>query len=48
LGVSQITGVCFTHVTLSVLCSFYSQLTLGELFYSLTDFSNTLSQIDKN
>nr|WP_254447125.1 response regulator [Dolichospermum sp. UHCC 0259] len=24
------------------MCSFYSQLTLGELFYSLTDFSNTL------
>jgi len=25
-----------------VLCSFYSQLTLREFFYTLTDFSNTL------
>ncbi len=38
----QVAGVSFTHVALSVLCPIYSQLTLRELFYHLTDFSNTL------
>jgi len=39
---SEVTGVSFTHDALSVLCSAYSQLTLSELFYYSTDFSNTL------
>jgi hypothetical protein len=40
--VGQIAGVCFTHVTLSVLSIIYLQLILRELFYNLSDFSNTL------
>lgn len=42
LGVGQVAGISFTHVALSVLCNWYSQLTLSELFYGLTDFSNIL------
>ncbi|MBW4555069.1 MAG: peptidase domain-containing ABC transporter, partial [Trichormus sp. ATA11-4-KO1] len=38
----QIAGVSFTHVTLSVLFTIHSQLILRELFYNLSDFSNTL------
>jgi len=43
---SEVTGVSFTHDALSVLCSAYSQLTLSELFYYSTDFSNTLLQVN--
>jgi hypothetical protein len=42
LVASQVAGVSFTHVALSVLCIIYLQLTLSELFYTLTDFSNIL------
>ncbi|QFS43700.1 hypothetical protein GXM_01173 [Nostoc sphaeroides CCNUC1] len=42
LGAGQVTGVCFTHVPLSVLSIIYSQLTLREFFYHLFDFSNNL------
>jgi two-component system, cell cycle sensor histidine kinase and response regulator CckA len=33
-------------MALSVLCTFYSQLTLRELFYRLTDFSSILLVVD--
>ncbi|MEH1818805.1 MAG: hypothetical protein V7L31_06840 [Nostoc sp.] len=42
LNTGQIAGVCFTHVALSVLSTIYSQRILRELFYHLSDFSNSL------
>ena len=42
LGTAQVAGVIFTHLAHSVLWFCYSQLTLSELSYYLTDFSNIL------
>src|SRR4028118_393924 len=38
LVASQVTGISFTHLALSVLSTTYSQRTPSELFYALTDF----------
>ncbi|WP_235081825.1 hypothetical protein [Anabaena sp. 90] len=48
LGKGQVTGVCFTHLTLSVLSIIYLQLILRELFYHLSDFSNILLDLAGN
>jgi len=42
LVLREVAGISFTYVALSVLWNVYLQLTLSELFYYSTDFSNTL------
>lgn len=43
LYTGQIAGVCLTHVALLLVSIIYSQGIPRELFYNLSDFSNTLS-----